>query len=174
MDASGKTFRPTSRGGWAVISNVLKDKCVRFSAPQEVVFARNDGLPLLDIRPNTQFKHGFIEGSKNVQFYRPIEGWDLWKVARRANFALFMTEGTEPNPEFLDEVRELVPDNRTPVTLMCNLGGHLDDYGPSPNGMQTRSLMAAYELLNAGYSDVRVLKGGIHEWSRQERELVQD
>jgi 3-mercaptopyruvate sulfurtransferase SseA len=34
--------------------------------------------------------------------------------------------------------------------------------------------MAAYELLNAGYSDVRVLKGGIHEWSRQERELVQD
>ena len=86
MDASGKTFRPTSRGGWAVrarscevqdppcvklpwhadhlimcaqvISNVLKDKCVRFSAPQEVVFARNDGLPLLDIRPNTQFKQG--------------------------------------------------------------------------------------------------------------------
>jgi hypothetical protein len=41
-----------------VISNVLKDKCVRFSAPQEVVFARNDGLPLLDIRPNTQFKQG--------------------------------------------------------------------------------------------------------------------
>ena len=36
----------------------------------------------------------FIEGSKNIQFYRPIEGWDLWKVARRANFALFMTEGT--------------------------------------------------------------------------------
>jgi 3-mercaptopyruvate sulfurtransferase SseA len=34
--------------------------------------------------------------------------------------------------------------------------------------------MAAYELLTAGYSDVRVLKGGIHEWSRQERELVQD
>jgi hypothetical protein len=33
-------------------------------------------------------------GSKNIQFYRPIEGWDLWKVARRANFALFMTEGT--------------------------------------------------------------------------------
>lgn len=36
----------------------------------------------------------FIEGSKNIQFYRPIEGWDLWKMARRANFALFMTEGT--------------------------------------------------------------------------------
>ena len=41
-----------------VISNVLKDKRVKFSAPQELVFARNDGLPLLDIRPNTQFKQG--------------------------------------------------------------------------------------------------------------------
>jgi rhodanese-related sulfurtransferase len=34
--------------------------------------------------------------------------------------------------------------------------------------------MAAYELLNAGYSNVRVLKGGINEWSRQDRELVQE
>ena len=34
--------------------------------------------------------------------------------------------------------------------------------------------MAAYELLNAGFSNVRVLKGGINEWCRQERDLVQD
>lgn len=46
----------------------------------------------------------------------------------------------EPNPDFLDEVGAQVPDTSTPVTLMCNLGGHLDDYGPSPNGLQSRSV----------------------------------
>lgn len=34
--------------------------------------------------------------------------------------------------------------------------------------------MAAYELSNSGYKSVRVLKGGISEWQRQERALVQD
>ncbi len=37
-----------------------------------------------------------------------------------------------------------------------------------------RSLMAAYELFQNGYQDVRVLKGGIGDWQRQERELVQE
>lgn len=34
--------------------------------------------------------------------------------------------------------------------------------------------MAAYELFNNGYQKVRVLKGGVNEWRRQERALVQD
>lgn len=45
---------------------------------------------------------GFIQGSVNVPLYRPIEGWDAYKVARRVGYALFgVLKGTEPNPNFM-------------------------------------------------------------------------
>lgn len=37
-----------------------------------------------------------------------------------------------------------------------------------------RSLMAAYELFQNGYEDVRVVRGGIGEWRRQQRTLVEE
>lgn len=45
---------------------------------------------------------GFIQGSLNIPLYRPIEGWDAYKVARRVGYALFgVMKGTEPNPNFI-------------------------------------------------------------------------
>jgi rhodanese-related sulfurtransferase len=170
---TGKAYRPTSRGGWGIISNELKEKQVRFVAPQEVAFAREKGLAIIDVRPAKEYQSGHIEGSVNVQYYRWIEGWNLWKFARRFMFTFFGVVGTEPNPEFVHEIME-VADPRKGVVLACNLGGHLEEYGPSPHGYQTRSLMAAYELFLNGYEDVRVVKGGIGEWRRQERTLVEE
>lgn len=49
-----------------------------------------------------------------------------------------------------------VPDKNMPVVLVCNVGGTLEEYGPSKYGRQSRSLMAAYELIQAGYKNVQV------------------
>ena len=48
------------------------------------------------------FVQGFIKDSVNIPLYRPIEGWDAYKVARRIGYALFgVMNGTEPNPNFM-------------------------------------------------------------------------
>ncbi len=46
----------------------------------------------LDFMPLSFRRH--IEGSTNVQYYRWIEGWNLWKVARRFMFTFFGVVGT--------------------------------------------------------------------------------
>eukprot|EP01025_Chloroclados_australasicus_P061021 TRINITY_DN7926_c0_g1_i1.p3 TRINITY_DN7926_c0_g1~~TRINITY_DN7926_c0_g1_i1.p3 ORF type:complete len:161 (-),score=9.46 TRINITY_DN7926_c0_g1_i1:340-822(-) len=130
----------------------------------------NDGLPLVDVRTPAQFQEGFIDGATNVPLYRPITGWTPYQVARRFGYALFgVFNGTEPNPSFLEEVAEVVTEKEG-VLLCCNLGGTLE---PEPGkeavgalGIQSRSLIAAYELSNAGYTNIRVLNEGINGWRR--------
>jgi len=170
----GKTYRPTSPAGWEIISNTLKEKKVKFISAQEVKFAAERGIPIIDVRPKSEYAKGHIKGAANVQYYRLIEGWSAWKTLRRIGFTFFGVVGTEPNTDFLNQAAAVVPDASQGAVLVCNLGGNLDpDYGPSPYGYQTRSLMAAYELYEAGFDNLQVLKDGMGGWTRQERAVVE-
>jgi rhodanese-related sulfurtransferase len=76
---------------------------------QELVFLQEQGAAVLDIRPEDEFDKGHIPGALNVPFYRPIQGWTPWQAARRVAFAAFgILKGTEVNPNFESEVKELV------------------------------------------------------------------
>jgi hypothetical protein len=68
------------------------------------------------------------------------------------------------------EVRE-VADTENGVVVCCNLGGTLHPEGQITLGVQSRSLIAAYELVNAGFEPVRVLEGGISNWRESGRDL---
>ena len=92
FDDNGKAFRPTSLGGWQIISTYLKEKGVRapgglqmgldgtssvrtffdrwmppaqvsFISPQEVAFAAEQGLPIVDIRPVSEYNKGCGHGA---------------------------------------------------------------------------------------------------------------
>ena len=52
-----------------------------------------------------------------------------------------------------------------------HLSGCVFFAGPSEFGRQSRSLTAAYELVQAGFSNIKVLEGGYNAWARDEREV---
>ncbi|KAI8471167.1 MAG: Rhodanese-like protein [Monoraphidium minutum] len=161
------------------MKQALKDAGVKILAPQEVVFATQGGAAtLVDVRPAHLYEAGCIEGAVNAPYYRPIEGWSPWQIARRVGYAAFgVFKGTEVNPEFGDLVAQAVGgDLGRPLVLYCSQGGSLEataGQGRQGRGFQTRSLIAAYELVQRGHTAVSVLKGGFFEWAAAERPIVE-
>ena len=46
----------------------------QFISPQELQFAQQKGLPIIDVRPLSEYEAGRIPGSKHAQFMRAITG----------------------------------------------------------------------------------------------------
>lgn len=137
---------------------------------EQLIAAQSTDIPVIDVRPLAEWEKEHIPGSINVQLYRPIEGWSAYKIARRMSFAAFgVFDGTEINDDFLDEVAAVVS-KEDPVILVCGMGGTLDKTTYFENGTPTRSLIAAHELVNIGYQDVRVHRVGVYGWGSEGRQ----
>jgi rhodanese-related sulfurtransferase len=162
---------PTGATAWAQLINALQQADVKMLKAQEVAFCVEKGMVLIDVRTEDQFQKGFIEGATNVPLYRMIQGWEPFKIARRIAFAAFgVLKGTEPNPDFLDEVANIATKD-TGIVLCCNVGGELTAPESGAPSMQSRSLVAAYELLKDGYSPIRILQDGVNGWRSSGRDL---
>ena len=76
-------------------------------------------------------------------------------VRERGEFARAQIAGTSPVNRGALEIRVpvMVPDRRVPVVVCCDNG--------------RRSALSAGTLASMGYTDVRILAGGIDEWRRQ-------
>lgn len=76
-------------------------------------------------------------------------------VRERGEFARAQIAGTSPVNRGMLEIRlpVMVPDRRVPVVVCCDDG--------------RRSALAARTLASMGYTDVRILAGGIDDWQRQ-------
>ncbi|EFN53658.1 hypothetical protein CHLNCDRAFT_136402 [Chlorella variabilis] len=169
LEIGGK--RPTSPKAWELISTTLKKNGVAFIGLDQAEAAARKGTPIVDVRPDDQYNTGRLPGAVNCQFYQPITGWGPAKIARRVGFTLFGVPGTEANPDFIEQVSAAVPKKSGGMILVCNIGGTLEPTGPSEFGRQSRSLTAAYELVQAGFSNIKVLEGGYNAWARDEREV---
>jgi len=162
------------------LMKALEDAHVRPIAPRSAREGHANGrCVLLDVRPREEYRGGWAQGARNVPLFRRIQGWEPDKVARRAAFLAFgVFQGTEENPEFLEQAKEVVlqeaetgpSDDRSEkeLVLMC-LGGTWPRTNPGTdppgrNGKITRSLQAAYTLVEAGFSRVRVMDGGVRAW----------
>eukprot|EP00967_Tisochrysis_lutea_P010090 scaffold11667_cov21-Tisochrysis_lutea.AAC.1 len=47
---------------------------VKLLSAQELTFARERGVPIIDIRPPADYEQAHIPGAQNVPFYQPITG----------------------------------------------------------------------------------------------------
>jgi len=173
LNVDGKP--PTSPAAWEAMQEVLKQSGVKNLAPQEVVPAQERGMAIIDVRPQGDYDEYHIPGSVNVPFYRLIDGWSAKQVLRRTAYAFFgVFNGTEYNPNFVQEAGKLV-DPEAGALLVCNLGGVRDEESTKhlsgTSRSQTRSLMAAYELANAGFGNLATLKGGFAGWIDSGREV---
>ncbi|KAK9904100.1 hypothetical protein WJX75_004511 [Coccomyxa subellipsoidea] len=150
--------------------DTLRSRKVQMLSQQELKFAQDKDIPIIDIRPPDEFKAGHIKGSIHIPLYRPITGWDARKFLRRAGFAFFgVFNGTELNPDFFDGIMAAASKEKGAI-LICNIGGTIEPTETNSEGFQSRSLMAAYELSTMGFDNIKVLKGGFNEWKRSQRE----
>lgn len=163
-------MRPTSNKAWEVIATTLRRRGVKFISRDEVAAAAARGAPVVDVRPAGDWRESHVPGAASAEFYRLIQGWDATKIARRVAFTFFGVVGTEYNPDFLAQVEAAAPNKGTPVILYCQIGGSLEPWGSCEWGRQSRSLTAAYELLQADYRSVQVMEGGYCEWAKEERD----
>eukprot|EP00775_Hariotina_reticulata_P004642 gene4642-4894_t len=146
---------------------------VKVISPQEILFRKEDKRAVVvDVRPADDYEEGHIPGAANVPFYQPITGWTPFKVARRIGYAAFgILKGTEVNPNFVTDVQQLLEGDQE-LILYCSQGGVLEPNDNYRKGWQTRSMVAAYELLQAGVGNsISVLRGGYTEWCNGGRDI---
>ena len=58
------------------------------------------------------------------------------------------------------------------IIVICNTGGSLESSINFSTGKQSRSLMAAYEMLGLGYTNLKFLDGGYNQWIIEERDIM--
>ncbi|KAI5079824.1 hypothetical protein GOP47_0005303 [Adiantum capillus-veneris] len=147
---------------------LLKNQVRSVNAKEAYRLQKEDDFVILDVRPEGDFKEIHPEGAVNVQIYRLIKEWTAWDIARRAAFAFFgIFQGTEENPEFLNEVRsKLEKDKR--IIVACAAGGTMRPSQNLAEGQQSRSLIAAYLLKLDGYKNVAHLEGGLRSWFNED------
>jgi len=58
------------------------------------------------------------------------------------------------------------------IIVVCNTGGTLEQSTNFQTGKQSRSLMAAYDMLNLGFSKLSFLEGGYNQWYDEDREII--
>eukprot|EP00250_Pteridium_aquilinum_P012558 c2079_g1_i1 orf=286-987(-) len=147
---------------------LLKNQVRSVNAKEAYRLVKEDDFVILDVRPEGDFKEIHPEGAVNVQVYRLIKEWTAWDIARRAAFAFFgIFQGTEENPEFLNEVRSKLEKEKR-IIVACAAGGTMRPSANLAEGQQSRSLIAAYLLKLDGYKNVVHLEGGLRSWFREE------
>jgi len=152
---------------WREMYEVLTDYGIKALDANEVNRRLGRGKAVVvDVRIEKESRRACILDSLVVPLYQPISGLAPYKIARRAAFLAFgVVEATELNADFCDEVRQYIGVD-VPVILVCGIGGTLEADGSYPYGRRSRSLEAAYYLLQEGFRDVSILDGGISAWGK--------
>jgi rhodanese-related sulfurtransferase len=131
---------PTSPKAWAVMSYRLNELSTSFTSVDTIaalVESPRAGRVIVDVRPENEYKKGSIPGAVSVPIYRLIQGWDAWKILRRAGFALFgVFNGTEFSETFEEDMRALIDGGASDVVLVCSSGGTLEPTEANPHGRQ--------------------------------------
>ncbi|KAF3325025.1 Rhodanese-like domain-containing protein 14 [Carex littledalei] len=163
--AATKPAKSPAEEEWKIKRQLLSEKRVRSVDVKEAFRLQNENnFVILDVRPVAEFKEAHPPGAINVQIYRLIKEWTAWDIARRAAFAFFgIFSGTEENPEFMQDVESKLSKDAK-IIVACSTGGTMKPSMNLPEGIQSRSLIAAYLLVLNGYKNVFHLEGGLYTW----------
>mmetsp|Transcript_17273 Transcript_17273/g.33275 ORF Transcript_17273/g.33275 Transcript_17273/m.33275 type:complete len:281 (+) Transcript_17273:87-929(+) len=186
-DGFDPTVVPKSGGAytlWPVVHSQLMDYNLKSIGPEEVMALQKRGCVLLDVREEPQYNKVHAAGAINVPLFVPVQGNSLFDNAKRLAMAAFAMEATERNPKFAEELRALVGNTKTKIVVICATGGTLKTEIKRTSGVEgkgrvktkvyndperafgreSRSLKACYEVLEAGYTDVMHVDGGLNGW----------
>ncbi|KAJ9533228.1 hypothetical protein QJQ45_018347, partial [Haematococcus lacustris] len=101
-------------------------------------------------------------------------GWEQQTGSSRLGAAELMKQQAalvRVNPDFSSQAGSHVHPELGAV-LYCSIGGSLEaQEGASRQGMQSRSLIATWQLLSDGHKGLSILKGGFSEWCKNGRDV---
>ena len=116
------------------------------------------GAVLLDVRFEPDYEKWSVPGSVHVPY---VTGGILAKM-RLPGFK-------KKNLDFVSQVEEAIPDKNTKIILACIWGGSLVREPPKNRGLTddtkgAGSLPGAFELYQAGYTNLYHLHGGVNQY----------
>ncbi|GIL91563.1 hypothetical protein Vretifemale_19161, partial [Volvox reticuliferus] len=164
---------------WPAIHTLLVSKGLRSVTPEEALALQDQGWTIVDVRLATDFEQVHAAGAVSLPLYRYVEGTGFWDNVKKAAMAIgFAMRATERDPDYQSKALSVLKKNQK-IILMCAIGGTLDTLvdlrkGVKPAirdperafGRESRSLKAAYELINAGWSANNLfwVEGGLQQW----------
>eukprot|EP00197_Chlamydomonas_leiostraca_P009640 CAMPEP_0202865800 /NCGR_PEP_ID=MMETSP1391-20130828/6358_1 /ASSEMBLY_ACC=CAM_ASM_000867 /TAXON_ID=1034604 /ORGANISM="Chlamydomonas leiostraca, Strain SAG 11-49" /LENGTH=262 /DNA_ID=CAMNT_0049545677 /DNA_START=1 /DNA_END=789 /DNA_ORIENTATION=- len=164
---------------WPVVHTLLTEKGLRSVKPAEALKMQKQGWTIVDVRIEGDFEGQHCEGAVNVPLYRFVQGTALWDNIKKIAMAGFAMKATERDPDYVATILSRLKKNQK-VILCCAIGGTLDTkvrtrpdkYKEGINdpdrsfGRESRSLKAAYEFFQAGWSSSNLvfIEGGYQQW----------
>ncbi|KAI7840270.1 hypothetical protein COHA_006052 [Chlorella ohadii] len=166
---------------WPVMHTYLTEKGLKQVDEEEALALARKGAVIVDVRLADDYKKEHIEGAVSVPMFRLTQGTSNWDNVKRFVMGSLAMKATERDPDFLANFGKAMGGNkRKTIIVACAVGGTLDTVaswgvrvattGKSAQdpdrafGRETRSLKACYELMQAGYTNVIHLKGGLSSW----------
>lgn len=141
---------------WPDVYSFLKGKDMKTIPPEAASELVNSGdYVLIDVRLPTDHEKAHPEGSIAVPMYVNItnENMDAAKMMKMIAYRFNGVNPVEPNPAFFDQVRAAAKGKKG-VVVFCEAGGTLVPTVNFPAGKASRSLQAAYRILNEGITEV--------------------
>ncbi|PSC68348.1 rhodanese-like domain-containing chloroplastic [Micractinium conductrix] len=166
----------TSYTVWPVMWEYLNSKKLKQVDEDQALALIKRGAVVVDVRLADDFRQQHIEGAISVPMFRLTAGNEKWDKVKRFVMGSLAMKATERDPDFLKNFEKAVKGKRQQVIIACAVGGTLDTMvrvastgkqckDPDRSfGRETRSLKACYELMQAGYSNVVHLQGGLSSW----------
>ena len=165
---------------WSATHTFLSDLGLKSVQPDAALrLSKSKKAVIVDVSTRADFEADHPEGAVNVPLCAEIT------EERRRNFGKvrnFVTgrrgAPVERDADFGASARALVPNLDQTVVVTCGRGGSLETGVPCKDGQvfmdpslrfgrESASLRACYDLVQAGYTDVRHMEGGKNTWKDQ-------
>lgn len=164
---------------WPICHTYLTSKGLKSVDPEQAAELQKKGWQVVDVRLGEDYEKMHAVGAVSLPMYRYVQGTGFWDNVKKGVMAIgFAMRATERDPDFRAKITSVVKKNQK-VLLMCSIGGTLDTLidrrpGVKPPvkdperafGRESRSLKAAYELMQAGWSTSNLywVDGGLQQW----------
>eukprot|EP00892_Ulva_mutabilis_P003448 jgi/Ulvmu1/1475/UM011_0205.1 len=123
---------------------------------------------VVDVRPKEEYKKSSIEGAVNAPLFQLMDWGNATPASflRGAAYALNGVQAVEINANFADDVKSQADGKK--VIMCCDTGGSMRPSANFVTGKTSRSLKAAFRVVNEGLADeVAHLDGGMVAWVSQ-------